>query len=175
MACIFLFCYFGFIIIPDGSRPLSIPFFVWILLLPIVVIALIVIGYRGGMGLRLAGLGILWLIISIVLAIITHYAYSHKKFDATTWKDASWEDAEFLQFSARERMVDDLISNVLPGLTRAEIIGLLGEPDGHIDFEGEEYLSYYLGQGITDPECLHIDFDERGRLKYYYVSLCGIF
>lgn len=179
--------------IPDGSRPLSGQFLIWLLLLPFVVTVLIVIGIRAGIGLWrersrkaapdpqnkyffwLASLGILWLIISIALASPTNYAYSHKKFDAATWKDASWKDGEFLQFSARERMVDDLMSNVLPGLTQTEILDLLGEPERIIETESEEIFMYYLGHGMTDPECLYIGFDERARLEYYDASLCGIF
>ena len=129
---VFLFCYFGFIIIPEWSRPFSAQFLLWLSLLPILVIALVAVGIRGGIGLWrekslkvasnpqnkyfvwLASLGILWFIISIALANTTYFAYSHKKFDSVTWKNADWEDGDLFQLSTRERMFDDLITNVLP-------------------------------------------------------------
>lgn len=188
---VFLFCYFGFIIIPEWSRPFSGQFLLWLSLLPIVVIALVTAGIRGGIGLWreksqkaapnsqnkyfvwLASLGILWFIISIALANTTYFAYSHKKFDSETWKNADWEDGDLFQLSTRERMFDDLITDVLPGLTEAEMLDLLGEPDEHRDIEGEESFIYYYGQGIMDPECLIITFDDKGLIKDYGTSICG--
>jgi hypothetical protein len=188
---LFLFCYFGFILIPEWSRPFSAQFLLWLSLLPIVVIVLVVIGIRGGIGLWreksqqaaanpqnkyfvwLSSLGLLWFVVSIALANTTYFAYSHKKFDSEIWKNASWEDGDLFQLSTRERMFEDLITNVLPGLTKAEMLDLLGEPDAHRDIEGEESFIYYYGQGIMDPECLIITFDEKDLIKDYGTSVCG--
>jgi hypothetical protein len=187
----FLFCYFGFIIIPEWSRPISAQFLLWLFLLPFVVIALVVIGIRGGIGLWrekgqktlpnpqnkyfvwLAILGIFWFGISIVLANNTYYAYSHKKFDSETWKNAEWSDGDLFQLSTRERMSDDLSANVLPELTKAKMLDLLGEPDEQRDIEGEASYIYYYGQGIMDPECLIITFDDKDFIKDYGTSTCG--
>lgn len=189
ITAVFLFCYFGFIIIP-GTDPLSTHFLLWLMLLPVVVIVLVITGIRGGIGLWRekhqratpnsqhryfvwsAGLGILWFVTSIMLAGITHFVYSHKEFDAETWKNTSWEDGDLLQLSTRERMLDDLIKNVLPGLTKAEILDMLGKPNDY-PIEGEEDLIYYYGQGIMDPKCLIITFDDKAFIKGYYTSVCG--
>jgi hypothetical protein len=191
ITAVFLFSYFGFIIIPEWSRPFSARFLLWLSLLPIVVIALIATGIRGGIGLWrekvqkaapnsqnkyfvwLASLGVLWFIISIALANTTYYAYFHQKFDPETWKNAGWEDGDLFQLSTRERMFDDLITNVLPGLTKAQMLDLLGEPDEQRDIKGEESFIYYYGQGIMDPDCLIIRFDDKDLIKDYGTSVCG--
>ena len=70
-------------------------------------------------------------------------------------------------------MFDDFVTNVLPSLTKAEMLDLLGEPDEHRDIEGEESFIYYYGQGIMDPDCLIITFDEKDFIKDYGTSVCG--
>lgn len=188
---VFLFCYFGFIIIPEWSRPISAQFLLWLFLLPFVVITLVVIGIRGGIGLWyektqksipnpknkysvwLASLGIIWFIVSITLANSLYYSYSHKKFDAETWKNSDWNDGDLFQLSTRERMFDDLKNSILPGLSKTEMLNLLGKPDEQRDIEGEESFIYYYGQGIIDPECLIITFDSKDLIKDYFSSVCG--
>ena len=188
---VFLFCYFGFIIIPEWSRPISAQFLLWLFLFPFVVITLVVIGIRGGIGLWhektqksmsnpknrysvwLASLGIIWFIVSIALANSTYYSYSHKKFVSETWKNSDWSDGDLFQLSTRERMFDDLTNNILPGLSKTEMLNLLGTPNEQREIEGEESFIYYYGQGIMDPECLIITFDNKDLIKDYFSSVCG--
>lgn len=186
-----LFGYFGFITIPAWFRPLSTQFIFWAFALPFVLITLIVIGTRGVLGLWraktqntnvdpqhkfsvwLTSLGFLWFFVSIVIANATHFAYNHQKFDTEKWKSSNWDDGSLFALSQRERMFDDLTTNVLPGLTKAEMFDQLGEPDAHYDIEGEESFIYYYGQGFIDPKCLIITFDDYDLLEEYDTSVCG--
>lgn len=63
-------------------------------------------------------------------------------FDARTWSSAGVGDT--LTFTTRGRMTDDLVERVLQvGMTRADVMTLLGEPDQPAT---EEELVYYLGK-----------------------------
>ena len=185
---VFVFCYFGFIIIPEWSRPYSAQFLAWLLLLPIVIIALVGIGILGGIGLWreksrsalpnpqnkyfiwIASFGILWFLISLAFAGPNYSAYF--KFDSEKWKSTDWNEGNLFEFSPRERMLDDLMKNVLPGRTKAEIIELLGSPaKGSIEGQGAIY--YYTGWGIMDPNCLFMKFDKQGIIKEYNLTTCG--
>jgi hypothetical protein len=74
-------------------------------------------------------------------------------------------------------MVDDLIaSGRLDGLTRAEVVALLGEPLPRGSFPaGAMYtdMHYYLGpeRGLfpIDSEWLFIDLDAEGVVESYYL------
>ena len=74
------------------------------------------------------------------------------------------------ELALRERMLDDLMQNVLPGHTKTEVIDLLGQPD---DTDGEEILFYYTGWNIMEPKCLFLKFDEQGIMQEYYHTVCG--
>ncbi len=185
---VFLFCYFGFAIFPEWSRPWSAQFMVWLALLPIVVIVLVVTGIRGGVGLWrekvrrtlpnpqnkyflwVASLGILWFLISLAFAGPNYSAYF--KFDSEKWKSADWDKVNLFEFSPRERMLDDLMKNVLPGRTEAEIIKLLGPPD-QVYIKGPGTIFYYIGWNIMEPKCLFMKFDEQGIIKEYNLTTCG--
>ncbi len=191
LTSIFLFCYFGFIIFPEWTRPISAQFLLWLLLLPIILITLVVTGIRGGIGLwrektqkaypnsqnyysvLLAVIGILWFATSISLANITYDKYANQKFDSEIWKNSNWYDGSLFQLSTRQRMFEDLINNVLPGITKAEMLDLLGRPDEQRDIDSEEAFIYYYKQGIMDPECLIITFDDKDFIKDYFTSVCG--
>ena len=183
-----LFCYFGFFVIAQ----LSLPFLVfWIVLFPFVFGALIITGLRGGIGLWreryqhavpnpynkyriwFASLGILWFLISIQLAGFTRNAYFPPTFDSEKWKSSDWEDSSVFERSLRERMLDDLINNALPGRSRTEIIEMLGQPDEIRDREGEETLFYYTGWNIMEPKCISINFDGYEIIKEYALTVCG--
>jgi hypothetical protein len=191
IASVFLFCYFGFIIIPEWFHPISFQFALWLFALPIVLIALIVTGFHGGVGLWrekvqktpsnpdhkffvwLACLSVLWFFISYELAGITHFAYNHQEFDSEKWKSARWQDGNFFELSPRGRMFDDLVTNVLPGRTKTEVLDLLGKPNEQREIEGEEALIYYYGIGIMDPDCLIIKFDDNNNVRDFKTAVCG--
>lgn len=196
---VLLFLYFGFIIIPELTRPyLSLQLVLWALVLPVVMIALVVVGIRGIIGLwrekihnatpdpenkyfvLLTSMSILWFVISIVLAESTYFTYSHKKFNHETWINASGYDGGMFQISERERMLDDLRTNYILGRSKMEIIDLLGEPYELSDdyemggrYEGNELFIYFYKMGMVDPVCLTIIFDENGIAIDTVTSECG--
>lgn len=190
LVSLLLFGYFGFIIIPEWFIFLSPQFIFWIFALPVVIITLVVIGIRSGLGLWrektqnipsspenkfsvwFAGLGILWFLVSIAIANSTHYAYNHKEFDSELWKTGDWEGGGLFELSSRERVLDDLTENVLPGRTKMELLNLLGEPDEKRNVAGDETIYYYTGQGIMDPQCLFIIFDEQNYIKENGITVC---
>lgn len=196
---VLLFCYFGFIAIPELTRPyFSLQLVLWALALPIVLIALIVTGIRGIAGLwsekiqnimpnpknkyfiLLASISILWFVISIVIAQTTYFAYSHKKFDRESWINATGYEGGMFQISERERMLDDLRTNYILGLSKTEIVDLLGEPyELSYDFEmggkyeGKDLFIYFYKMGMVDPLCLTIVFDEYDIAIATLTSECG--
>lgn len=84
-------------------------------------------------------------------------------------------------------MMDDLAENVLPGLTKSEIVSLLENPDYVWQLEEGEWgywqpgkdggkLMYIVGpeKGLgVDNQCLLIDFDERDIFQSYSDVPCG--
>src|SRR5688572_6981931 len=64
------------------------------------------------------------------LSLISHQVNFHKEFNSELWKDKSTSlevDSDLI--TPRQRMTNDLVNNILPGLTRVEAISLLGLPD----------------------------------------------
>ena len=99
------------------------------------------------------------------ISYITRYIYFHKKFDSELWKNISVSmnfDANLL--TPRQRMMEDLVENHLTGLTKTEVVSLLGDPDsGLLSRESESSIVYVLGpeRGLgVDYQCLMINFDE---------------
>ena len=71
-------------------------------------------------------------------------------------------------------MVDDLLTDYsLSGMTRAEVISLLGTPTETEYFKSDQNMVYYLGneRGFIpiDSEWLVIDFDDNERVHTYQV------
>jgi hypothetical protein len=189
---VLLFCYFGFIAIPEFARPISEQFLFWIILFPFVFGAVIITGIRGGIGLWrekhrnavpnpynrhriwFASLSILWCLTSLGLSGFTYRAYLHPQFDSEKWKSSDWEEGGMLEPSTRERMLEDLMTNELPGRSKTEIIEMLGQPDELRDVDGEETLFYYTSWNIMEPKCLFINFDSIEIVKEYALSVCGL-
>lgn len=191
MYYILLFLYFGFMAVPQWFRPFSPQFLVWIVALPIIVIALIVVGVWGIVGMwrtqnnkaqpnprhrffvHLAGAGLLWFGVSIALARETHFRYNHQPFRSAVWRDP--DSARYVSYdlTPRQRMLDDLVKNVLPGSTKDEIETLLGEPARTNYFSStDQDLIYLLGaeRGVgVDSEWLLIWFDDTGTFERYEI------
>lgn len=106
------------------------------------------------------------------ISLGSRHAYMYKKFDTALWNGRTALDSNFI--SIRQKMMDDLSKNVLPGLSKSEIVPLLGTPDYvWLSEEGEwgywqpgkevgDFM-YIIGleRGIgIDNECLLIQFDE---------------
>jgi hypothetical protein len=108
---------------------------------------------------------ILWLIgVWCIPAGLPSGSYQ-LKFDEAEWKKP--EASKFtLEISARERMLGDLIENVLPGKSREEIEQLLGPSLETPYFQSvDKHLIYYMGRqrgsGINiDSEWLLIWLNE---------------
>jgi hypothetical protein len=91
--------------------------------------------------------------------------FNNKRFDTAVWihsHDNNDED------NLRGEMYKDLVKNHLSkGMSKKDVIELLGDPD----YEAEGYvLNYYLGFlgfGI-DPSFLRLEFDKNGKLLKFY-------
>ena len=88
----------------------------------------------------------------------------------TTFIQSQWLDTTLVQgkLAVRGCMVDDLLErNQLRGMTRAQVIALIGEPDRSSDFP-EYDLVYWLGpqRGLvgTDAEYLVMKLDQSNRV-----------
>jgi outer membrane protein assembly factor BamE (lipoprotein component of BamABCDE complex) len=103
------------------------------------------------------------LLVMILLAACT----STGEFDAERWKNADLTTRE------RVEMVDALQrQHPLKGMTRSEIVRLLGEPTP-TDKWDEWDIIYVLGPTDympIDHEWLVIELDERGRVSRYRVT-----
>ena len=194
---IYLFVYFGFIIFPQWANIYSPYFLIWLVILPIILLIFLIIGVEGGIGLwraklqnapynpkhkyylRLVGISLLWFGISIMLSYGTQYIYNHKNFNSEIWKHPN--EAGYTLYdsipSIRQRMVNDVVENILPGSTRKEIESSLGSPYESWNSDGTEYILYILGpeRGLgVDSECLFIEYDVEGNFQKYNVSgNCG--
>ncbi len=185
---IFLFFYFGIIIVPEWLDPFSALGFLWLLALPFVVFPLIGIGIAAAINLWRAKqqnkradtqhkiilwfsiIGILWGVLAYGLANLTFDVYMHKEFDSVTWENTNWSISR-----SRERMLDDLTTNVLSDQTRGEILSLLSEPDRELKYDevhNKESLIYYLGDGLVGYHCLIISFNKEGEFLGYGTADC---
>ncbi len=192
-----LFIYFGSIIIPQWFPLFSIQQKNWLLTLPFVLLLLAIIGIWGGIGLwqaktskipynpthkffvQITGISLMWFGISVVLACGTQYAYNHQKFDAESWQSwPSYIGEPYEYPTIHQRMMDDVVKNVLPGRTKNEIISLLG-PQGGPPSSDNSSIYYMLGpaQEKHSPdvcEVLEIDFNEAGYFQKYSILYdCG--
>ena len=89
----------------------------------------------------------------------------HEKFIQSQWLDTSLVRS---RLAIRGCMVDDLLdTHELRGMTRAQVVALIGEPDSTRDFP-EYDLVYWLGpqRGLigTDSEYLAMKLDKAKRV-----------
>ena len=120
----------------------------------------------------------------IILSIIVYFflGYSKlphgsdlRKFDSDTWKKASSPNHNSNLISEREKMLKDLINNILPDKNRDEIEQLLGASLETSYFKSiDKDLIYYLGperNGFMniDSEWLLIWLDESNKFKRYKI------
>lgn len=96
-----------------------------------------------------------------------------KKFDSIIWQDNLLVKADKKFISEREKMLADLVKNILPGKTKNEIELLLGKSLETTYFKSSDKdLIYYLGPERDnymniDSEWLLIWLDESGKFKKY--------
>lgn len=215
---IVVFCYFGFVINPQwaASKPLSSPLYfhwydpfsppfrIWLAALPIVLLALIILGSWGVIGftglkekkglssstykslVKFSSFGLSWFMCAVVLGLGTRFIHDHQKFEPDVWQNPRSTDYAPYQQTLRQRMVDDLTDNILPGSTLGEIEALLGtsrEVTGRWPQEpwkcgtlGTPDLAYYLGPdrgGSPLGESLLIWLDESGKFECSRISIDG--
>lgn len=96
--------------------------------------------------------------------------FNDRKFSRSIWmKPEHWyDDAE------RGRMADDVISNHLPpGMTRASVLQLLGEPS--TEFASDGVTRYYIGSWSLfrvemDDAWIDIEFDASNRVTRAFIA-----
>jgi hypothetical protein len=122
-----------------------------------------------------AAFAALYLLVFAAFFIVGPLAedYSQRMaFEAKAWRDKSLDQNS--KWPTRLRMVDDLVAKrQLDGLTRAELLALLGPAD-QTDKWRDWHLVYWLGperSGLfrIDSEWLVIRFDDADRVAAYRV------
>ena len=110
-------------------------------------------------------IGLFTIVILILIGFGLKGRITHEEFSSEKWKN--WEESE-AEWSLRWDMMNSLRNRFeLKGMTKDEIVKLLGEPE----LESKTEFSYYLGmakRGI-DTGRLTIKFDESGKVINYNV------
>ena len=126
--------------------------------------------------LRIVAISVVALFIALVGGVWTYFELTgpmsrcrgHRGFDATAWRDPK---QVYSPLAIRGCMVDDLIARRrLKGLTRAEVVALLGEPRPTAYFQNYD-LVYWLGPErgwiSIDSEWLVFRLDATHRVAEY--------
>ncbi|GAB3417299.1 hypothetical protein [Niabella aquatica] len=102
----------------------------------------------------------------LVLVTTSCGTFTHEKFNSEKWKHSNFASEETI--SLRWDMMNDLRNRYhLEGMTRQEIIDLLGNPDSDDNTE----ISYFLGyskKGINTGS-LTLTFNDNGAVAKVYV------
>lgn len=110
-------------------------------------------------------IGLFSILVIIIIAFALKGRITHVEFSSDKWKN--WKESE-AEWSLRWDMMNSLRNNYeLQGMSKDEIIELLGEPESQTQTE----FLYYLGmakKGI-DTGTLTIKFNETGKVAYYNV------
>ena len=194
-----LAAYFGIILLAEWlpSVRSTGAFFLYVLSLPIALVSLIGLGVWGGIGwlssrgnrspaserhrtrslVSLAGLvlfGSMWAVSAAVRGALPSGSY-RLEFVQSIWQDQT--SSEFVQgdITPRQKMLGDLLRNVLPGRSREEVEELLGPSleTPYFKDTGRD-LIYILGPQrdsfiSIDSEWLLIWFDTSGRLERHEI------
>ena len=93
-----------------------------------------------------------------------------RKFDSSKWKSVGYGTS-----TVRQEMLADLVQNVLPGKSEAEVMALLGQPEPSSTTNSDGESIFYLGPergsyfGNIDSEWLTVRFDEKRRFRSYNI------
>jgi hypothetical protein len=114
--------------------------------------------------------------LCIILVIASWFVSRYVNQMPLTFDKNKWLNERFPDYSTRYRMVKDLTRQYrLVGMTRTDIIGLLGEPDNFSSTNQNE-MQYCLQEKYStdiDPvssDHLVLYFDETGRLRGYKIN-----
>ena len=104
-------------------------------------------------------------VLSVVFLIVLLFLLWQRQqhFDSMMWKEAAWKTGVGPHSAARLAMVDDLLKRYkLIGMTRAQVVDLLGPPSPIESNQSDSVYIYYLGpeRGFIsiDDEWLDIKF-----------------
>lgn len=191
--------YFGFWLVPEWLPWVLFSgiYFVYGLSFPVVLLVLLVLVWRGGVGLRrshsrrapalsrhrlfllIGAVGLICFAASLGLDRVISGGLpfgSHlQKFDPEIWQDP--ESRGFIRgdITPRQKMLGDVVANALQGRSRTELTALLGPSRGagYFASSGRDMI-YILGPArwffSLDSEWLLIWLDESGRFERYQIA-----
>ena len=84
-------------------------------------------------------------------------------FDAAKWKA---QENNTARNNPRQGMIRDLEKELRPGMTRDEVVALLGKPD----LTEESRYVYELGASSLDSLYFVIEFDTDGKLQRHFIE-----
>ena len=191
--------YFGLLLIPEwqpavGATP---AYFIYLLTLPFVVLALVAIGLWGGLALLVAGMRRLTVspihrtLLSVSLLGLLAFGAAYElsatikgslpsgsrllKFESAQWKAGASHERSGGDITVRQKMLGDVVNNVLPGRDRQALEAMLGPSLDTPYFAGTgRDMIYRLGMerdslfGV-DSEWLLIWLDDSGRFERYEI------
>lgn len=94
------------------------------------------------------------------------------KFDSGVWKSVMASTT-----TARQEMLGDLVTNILPGKSETEVIALLGQPVPVLPDHPANEMVFYLGDergnywGNIDSEWLIVSFDKNKRYQQFIIHV----
>lgn len=115
------------------------------------------------------------LVVALALKPVAEDLYHRRDFDAALWRDETLVDHDVM-WPPRLCMVDDLLaSGRLIGLTREEVVELLGPPEepgfplGAVDCDVFYHLGPERGFLSIDSEWLFLALDQQGRVHRAWI------
>ncbi|MBA4763651.1 hypothetical protein [Sphingomonas sp.] len=124
-------------------------------------------------GVRARGLGCVVGVLVVFLASTITYGFMTGYLPVRPFDSDRWKRVERVDDQARIHMIEHLMwSGKLDGLSRSELVALLGAPLKAGYFRDRDYV-YWLGNERSlfsiDSEWLVVDVDASGRVSHYEV------
>ena len=113
-------------------------------------------------------LAICAIVTGVLLGIRNHYRSRPLPFDSTTWKNAVDPPRYIYDWHLRGRMAGDLVeSQMLLGLTRAEVEELLGPPEQVFEHDSIRYQIGHARDSAWGRRVSHLDMllDEEEKVR----------
>jgi len=100
--------------------------------------------------------------------VVSFYSLRPRPAERIAFDSARWKGAWKTSRCVRQQMVDDLLAKkLLEGLSRKQVVDLLGEPEEHSPCDEANCLVYFVGpyRGMgVDSEWLVVEFSDQGRV-----------